>query len=79
MQDEDIDYSDIPATPPELFAQVVVKQGGVPIVKQPKQAISLRVERDVLEWFKAQGEGYQTHINAVLEAYVKAQKDAQRK
>ena len=35
----------------------------------PKTAISLRVEKDVLEWFKAQGPGYQTRMNAVLRAY----------
>src|SRR5450432_2543362 len=34
-----------------------------------KAAISLRVDRDVLEWFKAQGAGYQTRINAVLRAF----------
>jgi len=35
----------------------------------PKASISLRVDRDVLEWFKAQGGGYQTRINAVLRAF----------
>lgn len=34
-----------------------------------KTAISLRVEQDVLDWFKAQGPGYQTRINAVLRAF----------
>ncbi len=75
LRDEDIDYSDIPPTSPELFAKAAVKEGGVN-VREPKQAISLRVDRDTLAWFKAQGEGYQTHINAVLEAYVAAQKAA---
>lgn len=35
----------------------------------PKSAISLRLDQDVLEWFKAQGPGYQTRINAVLRAF----------
>jgi uncharacterized protein (DUF4415 family) len=35
----------------------------------PKASISLRVDADVLEWFKAQGPGYQTRINAVLRAF----------
>ncbi|MBZ0148720.1 MAG: BrnA antitoxin family protein [Pseudorhodoplanes sp.] len=35
----------------------------------PKAAISLRVDQDVLEWFKTQGPGYQTRINAVLRAF----------
>ena len=38
-------------------------------LQPPKAAISLRVEQDVLEWFKAQGPGYQTRINAVLRAF----------
>jgi uncharacterized protein (DUF4415 family) len=32
----------------------------------------LRIDADVLEWFKAQGTGYQTRINAVLRAYREA-------
>ena len=35
----------------------------------PKASISLRLDVDVLEWFKAQGPGYQTRINAILRAY----------
>ncbi|WP_428564232.1 BrnA antitoxin family protein [Ramlibacter sp.] len=34
-----------------------------------KASISLRVDQDVLEWFKAQGPGYQTRINSVLRAF----------
>jgi len=34
-----------------------------------KTSISLRVDHDVLEWFKAQGTGYQTRINSVLRAF----------
>jgi len=45
----------------------VVRQGLKPV--PPKAAISLRVDADVLEWFKSQGPGYQTRINAVLRAY----------
>jgi uncharacterized protein (DUF4415 family) len=34
-----------------------------------KEAISLRLDADVLDWFRARGPGYQTRINAVLRAY----------
>ncbi|MBK9360815.1 MAG: BrnA antitoxin family protein [Rubrivivax sp.] len=34
-----------------------------------KELISLRIDQDVIEWFKAQGPGYQTRINAVLRAF----------
>jgi uncharacterized protein (DUF4415 family) len=35
----------------------------------PKAAVSDRVDQDVLEWFKAQGDGDQTRINSVLRAF----------
>jgi uncharacterized protein (DUF4415 family) len=45
----------------------IVRRGLKPL--PPKAAISLRLDADVLEWFKAQGPGYQTRINAVLRAF----------
>jgi uncharacterized protein (DUF4415 family) len=45
----------------------IARRGLQPV--PPKAAISLRVDHDVLAWFKAQGEGYQTRMNAVLRAY----------
>lgn len=35
----------------------------------PKEQVTLRLDRDVLEWFRAKGRGYQTRINTVLRAY----------
>lgn len=40
---------------------------------QAKQAISLRIDQDVLAWFRDGGPGYQTRMNAVLRAFVDAQ------
>jgi len=45
----------------------VVRRGLQPL--SPKASISLRLDQDVLEWFKAQGPGYQTRINSVLRAF----------
>ena len=42
------------------------------VIPEPKKAISLRLDVDVLNHFKAQGPGYQTRINAVLRAYMEA-------
>lgn len=39
-----------------------------------KTAISLRVDADVLEYFKSQGKGHLTRMNAVLRSYVDAQR-----
>ena len=56
---------------PELdlkhIARVVVRKGLKPVAS--KRAVSFRVDADVLEWFKAQGPGYQTRMNAVLRAF----------
>ena len=43
------------------------------IMPPAKAAISLRLDTDVLAFFKAQGRGYQTRINAVLRSYMEAQ------
>ena len=45
----------------------IVRRGLKPLPS--KESISLRVDQDVLEWFKAQGPGYQTRINTVLRAF----------
>lgn len=70
MQDEDIDLTDAPEITPEMFAKAVVRRGLKPTPK--KQQITIRVDNDVLEWFRGQGRGYQTKINALLRAYMEA-------
>jgi uncharacterized protein (DUF4415 family) len=66
MSDKDIDTSEIAELDEAFFrhAQVHLPAG--------KQLISLRLDRDVLDWFKQQGKGYQTRINAILRAYIRA-------
>jgi len=41
------------------------------VVPVAKRAISLRVDEDVLEWFRGLGPRYQTRMNAVLRAYMR--------
>lgn len=41
----------------------------------PKEAVKVRYDRDMLEWFKGQGRGYQTRMNAILRSYYEAHKD----
>ncbi len=43
------------------------------VMPKAKQPISLRVDPDVLSYFKSMGKGYQTRMNAVLRAYMKGQ------
>ena len=45
----------------------IVRHGLKPV--PPKSSISLRIDSDVLKWFKSHGPGYQTRINAVLKAF----------
>ena len=43
------------------------------VIPEAKTPVSIRLDPDVLAFFKAQGKGYQTRINAVLRAYMEAQ------
>jgi len=67
MEDKDINLSELPEVSPEQFAKAVVRKGLKPV--QGKTQITLRLDTDVLNWFKAQGQGYQTNINTLLKAY----------
>ena len=72
MPDKDIDLSDSPELTPELFARAIVRRGLQPVPR--KSQLTLRLDQDVLEWFRKQGQGYQTQINALLRAYMNAHK-----
>lgn len=74
MKDEDIDFSDIPRTTPEFWAKAVVRKGLKPV--PAKQQITLRIDQDVITFFKEEGRGYQTKINQLLRAYMEAHKAA---
>jgi uncharacterized protein (DUF4415 family) len=67
-RDEDIDLTDHPEMTDEMFARAVVHLGFKPL--PPKEQITLRLDADVLEWFRERGAGYQTQINALLRAYM---------
>lgn len=45
------------------------------VERKPKQSVHLRVDADVLEFFRAGGKGHLTRMNAVLRSYVEAQKN----
>ena len=45
------------------------------VMPQPKETMTIRVDADVLEWFRKQGKGYQTRINAILRSYMRAHQD----
>ncbi|MEX1255735.1 MAG: BrnA antitoxin family protein [Dehalococcoidia bacterium] len=70
MADEEIDLAELPEVTPEMFARAIVRKGLKPVPR--KQQLTLRVDSDVLAWFREQGKGYQTQTNAVLKAYKEA-------
>ena len=70
LDDKDINFSEVPEIPPSKFARGIVRSGLKPI--PPKKQLTLRVDQDVLAWFRAQGRGYHTRINALLRAYMDA-------
>lgn len=67
-------------TEEELEASIDYEEEGEPDwstvtvgLPRPKVSFTMRYDPEILEWFRAQGPGYQTKINAVLKTYVEAQ------
>lgn len=68
IKDKDIALSaEHPEAEMKHIVRGIVRRGLKPV--PPKAAVALRLDSDVLSWFKAQGAGYQTRINAVLRAF----------
>jgi uncharacterized protein (DUF4415 family) len=66
MPDSQIDYSDNPkASPDALWTRP-----GALVAEQNKQQVTLRLDADVLQFFKATGKRYQSRINAALREYI---------
>ena len=70
MPDAEIDYSDIP----RQTGAVQWTRPGALVSSENKQQVTLRLDADVLTFFKATGKRYQSRINAALREYVQAQK-----
>ena len=66
-KDADIDFGDIPELGEDFFKRAELRAPA-------KQTITIRVDSDVLAWFKAQGKGYQTRINKLMRAFMEAQR-----
>jgi uncharacterized protein (DUF4415 family) len=66
LRDSEIDLSEIPELESRFFSHAIRWPG-------KKKQITLRLDPDVLGFFRRQGRGYQTVINAVLRHYMKSQ------
>jgi len=71
LKDRPIDFSDIPELPPDAFKNAVRGKFYRPV----KQAVSLRLDADVLAWLKKDGDGYQTRVNQMLRERMLAELD----
>ncbi|HEB79564.1 MAG TPA: 3-oxoacyl-ACP synthase [Rhodospirillales bacterium] len=72
MKDDEIDYSDIPETDARFW------EGAELVLPANKERVTIRLDRDVVDWFKDHGKGYQTRINAVLRAFVNGRRGSER-
>ncbi|MEK6815201.1 MAG: BrnA antitoxin family protein [Nitrospirota bacterium] len=68
MSNGDIDYSDIPPLDHSFFTKAVVEW------PKMKETVTIRIDEDVLRWFKAQGRGYQTRVNRLLRAFMEGKR-----
>jgi uncharacterized protein (DUF4415 family) len=77
MKEKDItspwtDPDDAPKLDADWFEQAELREGdkvvrpGRPRLDNPKQPVSLRLDQDVVAWFKSRGEGWQTRMNEAL-------------
>ena len=68
LKDEDIDFSDIPELGEAFFQNAIIR------LPERKVPVCIRLDREVVDWFKARGKRYQSRINAVLKAFIESQK-----
>lgn len=66
IKEQDINYNDIPALDDSFFMKEMI------VLPHKKDSITLRIDHEVLQYFKEQGRGYQTLINAILKTYVQS-------
>ena len=62
--DEGIDFSDIPKLGSDFWENAKLR------MPQKKDSVTIRLDHDILIWFRGPGRGYQTKINAVLRSYM---------
>ena len=68
---EELDDSDMSGLDETVFDRVPTT------FPPPKKQLTIRLDEDMLTWFKGQGRGYQTRINAILRAYYDAHQHCQ--
>ena len=72
LSDKDIDFSDLPELDEEFWREAER------VDPDRTQPLTIRIKKSVVDYFKSGGKGYQTRINAVLEAYVRSRLESKR-
>lgn len=80
-----IDPDEAPVWSAEVFKRAQISKGdqvlreatgtlkrGRPKLEAPKEQVSIRLDQDVLAWFRSQGPGWQSQINDILKKVVEA-------
>jgi uncharacterized protein (DUF4415 family) len=70
MNDDEIDYSDIPPLDDAWFARARLR------LPQKQREVSMMVDADVLQWFQSQGDDWQERMRAALRLYAAAHQPA---
>jgi uncharacterized protein (DUF4415 family) len=73
LKEFEIDYSDIPETDEKFWKDAEV------IYPDQKVHVSIRLDKDIISWFKQFGKGYQTRINSVLRSYINQRRKQEAK
>ena len=71
LDDKEIDFSDLPETDAAFWAKAKVV---IPEDRNVTQ-VTAKFDRDVVDWFRKQGRGYQARMNAVLRSYYESHKE----
>ena len=71
MKDEDIDFSDIPPITEKMWKNGMLRKNFKPIPRKNQE--NLPIDKDIIEFFKAQGFNYPLKINQILRAYMEVQ------
>lgn len=74
MTDEEIEAA-AQSDPDAQLTDAEFWKGAKLVMPERKQPVTLRLDKDVLEWFKAQGQRYQSRMNAVLRSYMQAHRN----
>lgn len=75
MKDEEIDFSDIP----EITDEEIARARWTAPRRGNKVTISMRIDPELLEWFRRTGRGYQSRMHAVLRAFVQTRREKKAK